>query len=79
MGKLTTEVFNESCCDGGECRPQDLSAQSCGCDKGANWVCAEHRQIISHCESCGPTLEEVRRHEGTDWCKACFDAEGWKW
>lgn len=42
MGKLTEQVFNESCCDGGgesgyeSCRP-------CGCDPGANWVCQRHQ------------------------------------
>lgn len=41
MGKLTPDVFNESCCDGGECSTE-MSAQSCGCDKGANWTCQRH-------------------------------------
>lgn len=44
MGKLTTEVFNPSCCEGGA-YSSDMSAQSCGCDKGANWVCERHRTI----------------------------------
>lgn len=35
--------FGESCCDGGECSVNDMSAQSCGCDKGANWVCVYHK------------------------------------
>jgi len=38
MGKLTEEVFNESCCDGGICDVSGQSAQSCGCDPGANYV-----------------------------------------
>lgn len=38
MGKLTTEVFNESCCDGGATNPNDMSAQPCGCDPGANYI-----------------------------------------
>lgn len=33
MGKLTTEVFNESCCDGGGTNCHE-SAQPCGCDMG---------------------------------------------
>lgn len=60
------------------------SAQPCGCDPGAKWTCQWHqaekgRLSIQHCESCGPILSEVRRHEGTDWCQACFNAEGWTW
>lgn len=35
--------FNESCCDGGECAASDMSAQSCGCDAGAKWVCQRHQ------------------------------------
>lgn len=41
MGKLTTEVFNESCCDGGA-QYNSMSAQSCGCDPGSNWTCERH-------------------------------------
>lgn len=44
MGKLTEEVFNESCCDGGACNLEKESAQPCGCDKGANWTCAKHQE-----------------------------------
>lgn len=40
MGKLTPEIFNESCCDGGECNKN--SAMPCGCDPGAKHVCAQH-------------------------------------
>lgn len=37
--------FGESCCDGGACSEnKHESAQPCGCDKGANWICAEHRR-----------------------------------
>lgn len=43
MGQLTNEPFRESCCDGGGETLDDLSAQPCGCDKGANWVCQWHR------------------------------------
>lgn len=46
MGKLTPEVFNESCCDGGECSPNDNSARPCGCDPGLKpkpWVCQRHQ------------------------------------
>lgn len=35
--------FGESCCDGGECSTSHESAQPCGCDKGANWVCLVHQ------------------------------------
>jgi hypothetical protein len=42
MGKLTEEIFNESCCDGGACNTS-MSAQSCGCDRGANWMCERHK------------------------------------
>lgn len=37
--------FNESCCDGGECTLNDMSAQSCGCDKGINYFCETHKLI----------------------------------
>lgn len=37
------QPFNESCCDGGECSTGSKSAQACGCDAGANWVCQRHR------------------------------------
>jgi hypothetical protein len=46
MGKLTTETFNESCCDGGETTLSDMSCRSCGCDPGLKpkpWVCERHR------------------------------------
>ena len=43
MGKLTSEVFNESCCDGGAgCNA--MSAQPCGCDPGANYKCKIHSE-----------------------------------
>lgn len=48
MGRLTQEPFNPSCCDGGECSPNDKSAQSCGCDPGASWVCERHREERMH-------------------------------
>lgn len=38
MGKLTEEVFNESCCDGGA-TSDVFSCQPCGCDPGANHIC----------------------------------------
>lgn len=44
MGKLTTEVFDPSCCEGGVCETNSMSAQSCGCDPGANWTCSYHRE-----------------------------------
>jgi hypothetical protein len=45
VGKLTTEIFNESCCDGGaqSCKQ---SAQSCGCDPGANHLCERHKLSV---------------------------------
>jgi hypothetical protein len=40
VGKLTPDVFNPSCCDGGEAAlANSQSARPCGCDPGANWVC----------------------------------------
>lgn len=38
MGKLTQEVFNESCCDDGRTNSCN-SAQPCGCDPGIGHVC----------------------------------------
>ncbi len=35
--------FGESCCDGGICNISKGSAQPCGCDPGANWVCQRHQ------------------------------------
>lgn len=43
MGRLTPEVFNDSCCDGGGTDSGD-HCQPCGCDSGAGWVCAVHRR-----------------------------------
>lgn len=37
-----TKPFGESCCDGGACT-NEKSAQPCGCDKGANWICQRHQ------------------------------------
>ena len=42
MGKLTTDVFQESCCDGGA-SANDNSCQLCGCDPRAHWVCERHQ------------------------------------
>src|SRR5882672_6685518 len=44
VGKLTTELFNESCCDGGAACNAD-SAQPCGCDPGVPWICQIHREV----------------------------------
>lgn len=39
-----TNPFGESCCDGGACSDlPHVSAQSCGCDPGAGWLCANHK------------------------------------
>ena len=43
MEKLTTEIFNEACCDGGETSLNDRSSRPCGCDPGANWMCQRHK------------------------------------
>lgn len=64
MGKLTDAVFNESCCDGGG-TTNDRSCQPCGCDKGAGWVCEQHRGTDLELEIKGwkksqPIVEEVR-------------------
>jgi hypothetical protein len=39
------DPFGPSCCDGGEqCSPTEHeSAQTCGCDPGINWFCANHK------------------------------------
>lgn len=37
-----SKPFAESCCDGGACS-NEMSAQSCGCDAGAKWVCQRHQ------------------------------------
>lgn len=37
MGKLTSDIFNESCCDGGATSGYE-SAQPCGCDPGINYI-----------------------------------------
>lgn len=34
--------FGPSCCDGGACN-EPQSAQPCGCDAGAKWVCERHQ------------------------------------
>lgn len=34
--------FGESCCDGGSCADSHESARPCGCDYGANHLCAHH-------------------------------------
>ena len=63
MGALTTEVFNESCCDGGiGC--SDNSARSCGCDPGAGWTCLNHqpKRESAVSEYC---YEEAVREAGT--------------
>lgn len=36
--------FAESCCDGGICDITALSAQPCGCDAGAKWICRTHQE-----------------------------------
>jgi hypothetical protein len=47
MGADLTKPFSESCCDGGECNPNDYSAQPCGCDphghKGKPYTCGYHK------------------------------------
>lgn len=35
--------FMESCCDGGSCDISGVSAQSCGCDPGADHLCDRHK------------------------------------
>jgi hypothetical protein len=47
MGRLTKEVFNESCCDGGKMNDDPLkSCQPCGCDEGALHACERHYEEI---------------------------------
>lgn len=45
MGRLTDEPFSPSCCDGGA-TSNAMSAQVCGCDPGANWMCKVHKTKI---------------------------------
>jgi NTP pyrophosphatase (non-canonical NTP hydrolase) len=47
LSKLTSEVFNESCCDGGSTSTCHESAKTCGCDPGAHWVCKVHQDQIA--------------------------------
>lgn len=63
MGKLTQEVFNESCCDGGAMCMD--SAQPCGCDRKANWVCEVHRGPNTLAIKWGPLLETEQLEAGT--------------
>jgi len=50
MGKLTPEVFNESCCDGGVCPTNTHeSSQPCGCDMGCKpepHYCERHQEEL---------------------------------
>lgn len=61
--------FGESCCDGGECSTSHESAQSCGCDKGANWVCQRHQleaQLDEYRKAFfTAAMEEKNEHSGT--------------
>ncbi len=36
------QPFSESCCDGGICSDNDMSASPCGCDPGEAHVCERH-------------------------------------
>lgn len=38
-----SKPFDESCCDGGSSSDATLSAQPCGCDLRAGWVCERHQ------------------------------------
>lgn len=56
--RLDDKPFKESCCDGGECGLDEMSAQPCGCDKKANWTCAQHSGVPLdakewRCDVCG--------------------------
>ena len=42
MSANLNKPFSESCCDGG-CGPVYRSAEPCGCDPDANWVCERHK------------------------------------
>lgn len=66
MGKLTSEVFNESCCDGGICATTRESAQPCGCDKGAGWVCQRHREEMEKVMTTQEYEGHVFRHAKPD-------------
>lgn len=42
MSANLAEPFGPSCCEGGICNGHDHSAQPCGCDKGAHYICERH-------------------------------------
>lgn len=50
LGANLKNPFGPSCCDGGA-SSCEMSAQSCGCDKGANWICERHRNEQAHDEA----------------------------
>lgn len=73
MGRLTPEVFPESCCDGGACS-NDLSAQPCGCDPGLK----RDGKIVGHV--CDRHTEEGRlaSREAAGYDKQCYTGAGEK-
>lgn len=58
-----TKPFSESCCDGGECSTNDMSAQSCGCDKGANWLCQIHRIRAEEDAKWNKYIESIKEYD----------------
>lgn len=63
MGKLTADVFSESCCDGGQ-GANYKSARSCGCDPGIGWVCQVHEVKAAQPEY-NPLTETYTFSDGT--------------
>lgn len=47
--------FSPSCCDGGQCADSPDSAQPCGCDPKAQWLCDAHKQKIGRDDRNPPT------------------------
>lgn len=43
MSANPEKPFDPSCCEGGGCSDNKQSAQPCGCDQGAEWVCEFHQ------------------------------------
>lgn len=47
MSADLTKPFAPSCCEGGGCSDNKQSAQPCGCDKGADWICEVHKAELA--------------------------------
>lgn len=56
------QPFAESCCDGGQSGLDDRSAQVCGCDKSAGWVCERHRELKQILQDGRDAVARVSQH-----------------